>query len=126
MCSLFVQAGHIQEWIETHQALVCAFPWFPSRPERAIRVHRDAADLWEQVARTPVGTHEHAFFAWTRDQPGVIAPLRLIIGDLDVLTWDAAGWRFFCGAQRELGEWTLVPHDFGAYAGGDHLTLRSG
>jgi hypothetical protein len=126
---MFVQAGHIQDWIETHQALVCTFSWFPARPDRSVeqvRVHRDALDLWDQVARTPVGAHEHAFFAWSGDEPGLIAPLRLIIGDIDVLTWDGAGWRYFCGARRWQGEWTLAPHDFGAYAGGDHLTLRSG
>ncbi|MDA0172922.1 hypothetical protein OJ998_27725 [Solirubrobacter taibaiensis] len=89
-----------------------------------VRVHLDDADLWDQIRRTPVGTHEHAFFTWAAGEPGVIAPLRSIVRDVDVLNWGAAGWRFFCGARRELGEWALAPHDFGAYAGGDHLTLR--
>jgi hypothetical protein len=138
---LFVETGHIQDWIETHQALVLSsehsarfdaalgeLPWLPSTPDwRSIehrRVHLDDADLWEQVTRTPVGTHEHAFFVWAADEPGLVAPLRRIIRDIDVLTWHAAGWRFFCGAHRDRGRWALETGDFGAYPGGDHLTLR--
>ncbi|MBE2316537.1 hypothetical protein DVA67_011160 [Solirubrobacter sp. CPCC 204708] len=127
---MHVTAGHIQDWIQTHDALVCTLPWFPAVQDWSaidhVRVHLDDADLWDHLARTPVGTHEHAFFAWAAGEPGVIAPLRAIVRDVDVLTWGVRGWRYFCGTWRERGGWTLAPSDFGAYAGGDHLTLRSG
>lgn len=138
---MHVEHGHIQEWVQTHEATVLdagyaarfdaslgTLPWRVAAPDwsaiGSVRIHLDSADLWDQVQRTPVGAFESAFFIWAADQPGIVAPLRYIVRDLDVLNWRAAGWRFFCGARREPLGWRIEPDHFGAYAGKDHVTLR--
>jgi hypothetical protein len=138
---VYVEHGHIQDWVHTNEATVLdadyaaqfdaalgELPWRVAAPDwsaiASVRIHLDSADLWDQVGRTRVGAFESVFFIWAPDQPGIVAPLRYIVRDLDVLTWRAAGWRFFCGARREPQGWRIEPHHFGAYSGKDHVTLR--
>ncbi|MDA0178727.1 hypothetical protein OJ997_00345 [Solirubrobacter phytolaccae] len=138
---MYVEHGYIQDWVQSHEATVLdagyaahfdatlgALPWRVAAPDWSaigtVRIHLDDATLWDQVQRTPVGAFESVFFIWSADQPGIVAPLRYIVRDLDVLTWRAAGWRFFCGAQRGPRGWQIEPDHFGAYSGNDHVTLR--
>jgi hypothetical protein len=138
---VYVEHGHIQDWVQTHEATVLdveyaarfdaalgSLPWRVAAPDwsaiDSVRIHLDSADLWDQVRRTPVGAFDSVFFIWSADQPGIVAPLRNVVRDLDVLTWHAAGWRFFCGAHRDPRGWQIEPAHFGAYSGADHVTLR--
>jgi hypothetical protein len=137
-----VDKDHVQRWIAEHDACVMpeseservadainALPWAGSVPDwgaiGAVRVHLDDPALGSTLERSRVGYFEHVFVIYAKDEPGLVARLRDISEDIDLLSWTSPGIRFFCGATRVDDEWRAEPGALGAYDGADHLTLRT-
>jgi hypothetical protein len=136
-----VEREHIRDWIDERGATIlpvsesarfAAFleglPWLgvgmPDwRSIGAVELHLDRDDLEQEIASTPFGRCEHAFFMFGPAEPGIVAPSREVIEDVDLLSWKAPGPKFFCGV-RAGEEWTVLVEAFGAYDGADHLYLR--
>ena len=141
-----VEREHVREWLQSHRSaavvpssftarfarVVNGWPWEstitpPWKALPAVTVDLDGADWQSQVARTAIGTYEYALLMYPPDEPGIIAPLLPMLGDIDVLTWTTGiGWKFVCGAVRtEDGGWDIEADAFAGFLTGPELVCRA-
>ena len=134
-----VEAEHIVVWVGEHDAVVVgpekaaefeavldALPWIATSLDKlaigGLMTRDDASDLADQVRQARLGRHTHAYVMYDPDSPGLIAPLADVLADLDLLYWQAPGYRYLCGASADL---RLSPDDLAEYADRGTVWLRS-
>jgi hypothetical protein len=135
--AMYTDVPHVADWIRQHGAVladreICAgfesfltsFPWDPSRLSWGQIDHLVylMTDSWEDeivfaAQAAPIGGHEYLLIMYSGSEPGIFCRIGDGLRDIDLLYAQAAGPRYFCGADMSNGQLQPTYEDFAEFDG---------
>ena len=141
----YIESEHLSRWTAAGRASVASvdrcsafhdylsgLAWFPSKLDWRGLEHAvvEASEMLESDAvinarRSRLGAHSHLLAMFSPEQPGLICRVEDGLANLDYIYWKAAGFRYFCGVDKNAeGVSEFFFSDFGEFDGFAKITLR--